>query len=639
MACIAVCWACGSDPSDPEPTCAFLPESLDFPVTAAGDTARQTVKLMSLTWRDQTVRLRVSSPEFSVAGPDTGAELELDGRRTVEVDVRFHPMSAGPKSAQVVVEGARCDPLVCEAAAEWDACVVEPLRLEFGRVEMGEEKTLSFTIHCTGPDSASGRVGAACSEYTIAGEGGVFGLAPGESLQVEVTYRPRTRGEAGCTITLGEGWCEPVECVGTSSKTWRVRVDGTGDAPTVQAGIDSSGRGDIVLVGPGTYYENIDLKGRQIHLKGEMGAEATVLDGSRGDNSVVMSNPVEYISITIEGFTITGGAGQPGHSRLGGGVYSANTGLTLRSCTVRDNQMDCAPWCYSAGAGVYAKNPLSAPPVVIEKCLIEGNYSSGNAGGLFLTGTCVVQDNQLLRNRTGQGDGGGAYINPAGGSVLLHSNLFWQNTANDHGGGIYVANTGTPASMVEVTGNLIIGNSAMGGDGAVDGSGGGCWMYGHGCIFHHNTVAFNRAERVLGDFAPTGGVALLNPKPDLRIEYNLVYANEDGGVTAYGLGGGGEHWSATLVRNLIFANGPQDTATGIFLPGEEIALILQETVFANPLFCVIGPDSRGELAYGSPALAQPFGAIGAVDRGSCDSPASIKPGRIPWEDIKETHAP
>jgi hypothetical protein len=159
-----------------------------------------------------------------------------------------------------------------------------------------------------------------------------------------------------------------------------------------------------------------------------------------------------------------------------------------------------------------------------------------------------------------------------------------------------------------------------------------------GSYFHHNTVAFNRAARVDGDFASTGGVHLFNPAPGLRFEYNLIYANEGGGVTAYGLGSGGEHWSATLVRNLIFANGAHDTATGAFLPSEQVDLILQETIFADPLFCVIGPDSRGELAFGSPALTQPFGVIGAVDHGSCDLGSAASSAKTTWEVIRTTYS-
>ena len=39
----------------------------------------------------------------------------------------------------------------------------------------------------------------------------------------------------------------------SESRTWYIKPDGTGDAPTIQAGIHSSMAGDTVLVAAGRY--------------------------------------------------------------------------------------------------------------------------------------------------------------------------------------------------------------------------------------------------------------------------------------------------------------------------------------------------------------------------------------------------
>jgi len=61
------------------------------------------------------------------------------------------------------------------------------------------------------------------------------------------------------------------------------------DQPTIQAGIDAAVEGDIVLVSPGIYVENIDFLGKAITVRSWAGADLTIIDGNRAGSVVVFA--------------------------------------------------------------------------------------------------------------------------------------------------------------------------------------------------------------------------------------------------------------------------------------------------------------------------------------------------------------
>lgn len=48
---------------------------------------------------------------------------------------------------------------------------------------------------------------------------------------------------------------------------------------TIQVGINAASNGDIVLVAPGTYYEQITFGGKAIVVRSQSGNRVTIIDG------------------------------------------------------------------------------------------------------------------------------------------------------------------------------------------------------------------------------------------------------------------------------------------------------------------------------------------------------------------------
>jgi hypothetical protein len=383
------------------------------------------------------------------------------------------------------------------------------------------------------------------------------------------------------------------------ARTWRVYEDGSGHAPTVQAAIDSAGDGDVVLVGPGKYYENLNLLGKAIELRSSGGSEATILDGSLGDNSVIICDSGESSATLIAGFTITGGTGYPRtpYSRIGGGIHCLNSCPRIEGNIIRGNS-SVGEIFDSRGGGISFGGPNQCK-INIRNNIIEKNTAKSNGGGVNIAGPCVIEGNVFRRNRTLNGDGGGI-DNRTAQDVQIRSNLFLENEAADHGGAIHLALAFGAPQGVEILRNIIVGNVARGEEGAPDCSGGAIYLQAAGAIVQSNTIAFNSADEA-------GGLCFVDTFSGVSIEKNILFRN-NGAIRTFS-------YSAlsrgTVRRNLFFDNGR------IEIEDDGSSLIVEENLFTDPLFCLWSLDSRGEISRISPALNGPYGVIGAVEEGSC----------------------
>src|SRR3990172_8255052 len=188
------------------------------------------------------------------------------------------------------------------------------------------------------------------------------------------------------------------------------------DVPTVQAGVDSAADGDTVLVGEGTYTENIVVRKKIILTslyardKDTSHISRTILDGSsprNADSAAVVTFDVGTdTSSVLMGFTIRGGKGNlRGSYRVGGGIDIFSGGARIVRNSITNNT--AANATYASGGGISIWNPFATaniPYVIIESNVISNNTIQGvstDGAGIALTHPGRIAGNVIERNEAG----------------------------------------------------------------------------------------------------------------------------------------------------------------------------------------------------------------------------------------------
>jgi hypothetical protein len=143
------------------------------------------------------------------------------------------------------------------------------------------------------------------------------------------------------------------------ARTWYVEADRSGQAPTIEAGLDSVAYGDTVLVGPGIYSCDATC-GAWLRLKSgltllaESGPSATMLDAKHNADTTICCRSVS--DVLVEGFRI-------GSSECG--CFTEAVVLINSDVRVSGLWIDCYP-----STGIY----VWAGRTEIEDCRITFAY-------------------------------------------------------------------------------------------------------------------------------------------------------------------------------------------------------------------------------------------------------------------------
>ena len=295
------------------------------------------------------------------------------------------------------------------------------------------------------------------------------------------------------------------------------------DQPTIQEGINAAENGDTVLVDEGTYYENINFKGKAITVASLFWDDGdtnhinnTIIDGSQpldpDTASVVRFVNGEDTTSIICGFTITGGKGtnlQPViNYRAGGGILCWNSGAKIISnYIVYDSLLTDIQ---GIGCGIYGGPNGSNSYLLIENNKIQNNYIYSTSPDYFATGAgigtdchCIIKGNNISYNTSiAENWRASAPVNCRGFNNNVRFNSISENIINHNitisradfepqvfGGAIYIMYNYGNISNNEIKYNEVAAESS---DGKCTGSGITLLYMDESFIVSNNIISYNK---------------------------------------------------------------------------------------------------------------------------------------------------
>lgn len=178
---------------------------------------------------------------------------------------------------------------------------------------------------------------------------------------------------------------------GTTARaaTWLAEHDPEIPQDQIGSVVQQASSGDTILVGPGTYYEHIDLGTKSLVIVGLEGASRTVLDGSRKiperQGSILYASRPAGDHLVVDGVSFRNGVGFTRHGIYfqGGAIYwDGQAVIGIVDCAFESNSVSRNDELGSGGA-IY----VGGAEARIERCEFRDNMAFGSGGALDFAGT------------------------------------------------------------------------------------------------------------------------------------------------------------------------------------------------------------------------------------------------------------
>jgi parallel beta-helix repeat protein len=333
----------------------------------------------------------------------------------------------------------------------------------------------------------------------------------------------------------------------------------------------------VIFVQPGTYVENIDLKGKRLILQGSTGPVPTVLDGGGGAGPVVSIGP--GANATVQGLTIQNGGGIEvlsaapiirlnrivGNAGITGGGITCITGSPLiKENEILNNASEIG------GAGIHL---VTCSPI-IESNIISGNASVDGGGGIHCdTSSPIIRENEIRGNTSLGVGGGGIHLEVS--APIIKLNTISYNSAPGPGmglgGGIYME-----ASSPVIRENVIEWNHGQ--------DGGGIFVLGGDPLIERNRILSNTAAR-----SGAGISVNVNATPAI---YNNVIALNSAAVKGGGIACQ-DSVGFNITNNTLSENSAGTRGGGIYLRASSPNIsnnIVSQSTSGEGIFCELGSE-------------------------------------------------